>query len=122
MHPLLLLGGVGAAVWAWTTTKGGKLPPGQNPFDAFPLGVNGADPVSTNVYTASSGRRYTITTFAASDGRTYAVAQKKGDVDWLSYFLSTNTGGRVLWAANADHAEEIDGMLADFSLTRGGVT
>ncbi len=116
-HPLIMLGG---AALLWLTQKGGggaaRLPPGQGPFDAFPVGVNGGEILSADLFQASSGHRYKVTGFGVADGRTYYVAQKQGDVDWLSYFL-TAAGVRTLWAANADQHSEIDEMKRDFQLS-----
>jgi predicted secreted hydrolase len=117
MLPLLLIAGAGAGV-AWLG-KGRKLPPGQNPFDAFPLGVDGSRALTVQRFKASSGCRYKLSGFSVADGRTYVVAEKQGDVDWLSYFVVPTSGERTLWAANADKHEEIAGMLADFQLSGG---
>ena len=118
MHPLLLLAGAGAAALMWLGKSAAKLPPGQNPFDAFPLGVDGAAPLSVDVFQGSSGHRYTVTGFGVADGRTYFVATKKGDVDWLSYFVAPS-GARALWSANADKHSELDEMKRDFQLAVG---
>jgi hypothetical protein len=116
MHPLLLLAGAGALWLAKGASSSAKLPPGQGPFDAFPVGVDGSTVLSADVFQGSSGHRYKVTGFSVADGRTYYVAQKQGDVDWLSYFL-TAAGGRTMWAANADQHGEIDEMKRDFQLS-----
>jgi hypothetical protein len=119
MNPVFVLAGLGAATFAALASRGRKLPPGQNPFDAFPPGVD-PHPLGTELVTASSKRRYAVTHFAHFDGRVYYVAQTKGDVDWISYFVQP-TGARALWAANADHLEEIETMKRDFELPAGGL-
>jgi hypothetical protein len=116
MNPLFVLAGIGAAAYAATVAKGRALPPGQNPFDAFPPGVD-ATPVGVDLITTTGNRRYKVSRFTHSDGRTYAVAEKKGDVDWLSYFYDPKTESKALWAANADKHEDIDEMKRDFELT-----
>jgi hypothetical protein len=115
MSPILLLAGLGAAAFAAMVAKGKKLPDGENPFDAFPPGVD-SRPIGSELVTASSMRRYKVTSFRSADGRGYFVAETKGDVDWLSYFLTPSTGARALWAANADNPEDIDAMQRDFQL------
>jgi hypothetical protein len=116
MIPLLLLGAAGAAGFALLASKQKRLPDGQNPFDAFPPGIDGSDPVAREVVTASSKRSYVVTSFTSADGRIYYVAERKGDVDWVSYFFDPTTSMRTLWAANADKDEDISAMKLDFNL------
>lgn len=118
MLPILLLLGAGAYALSGGSRR---LPPGQNPYDAFPLGVNSAAPLAVQQFKGSSGKRYKVTAFGCADGRTYFVAEKRGDVDWLSYFVDAG-GARSEWAANADKHEEIDEMRRDFDLAGGAVT
>lgn len=116
MHPVVMLAGVGAAAYAALTASQRKLPPGQNPFDVFPPGVDVNGLIGVDVVTTSSRRKYKVTTFPHADGRVYYVAEKKGDVDWLSYFLDPMTNARTLWAANADKVEDVEAMKRDFNL------
>jgi hypothetical protein len=120
--PILLLA-LGAGAFALArNSSAGKLPPGQNPFDSYPLGVNSAAPILVEDFTGSSGHTYKVTAFAAADGRTYFVAEKRGDIDWCSYFVSPNGHARALVTINADEHAEIAEMLADFQLAGGAVT
>lgn len=118
--PLLLLAiGAGAAALA-RSAGGGKLPPHQQPFYSFPPGFDGAEPIALPDFLGSSGHSYKVTGFNAADGRTYYVAEKRGDIDWVSYVVLSN-GQRQRWAVNADQHAEIEQMLADFQLP-GAVT
>lgn len=111
---LVLLGGLGLAAGLYFARP--RLLHGQGPFDAFPAGVDGSRRIGEDHVTASSKRAYKVSSFRHSDGRLYFVAEKKGDVDWIAYFYTPQTGQRQFWAANADKLEEIDEMRADFDV------
>lgn len=115
MNPLFVLAGIGAAVWGGLIARR-KLPEGQRPFDNFPPGVSADSRIGVEVFEASSKRRYTVTSFAAADGRKYYVAEKKGDVDWISWLLSP-AGVRTIWGASADKTDDVAGMQLDFDIS-----
>jgi len=118
MLPVVLaLGGLG-----FIMHRAQRLPPGERPFDAFPIGVDHSAALSKPIdFKASSGKRYRLTTFGMADGGRYAVAEKRGDVDWISFTVDPR-GQRTRVYANADKHEEIAEMVADFQLDGGAVT
>jgi len=123
MTPIVVLASLGVAAISALVYSGRKLPAGQNPFDAFPPGVDGSSRLGSEIVTGSSRRRYVVTWFPGSmpgapAGVTYYVAETKGDVDWISYFLMPD-GSRRLWAANADNLEDVETMKRDFEVTSG---
>ena len=114
--PVLLLVGLGLAGAGFALTQK-RLPDGQNPFDDFPPGVDRSRKLGVDHVTASSGQKYTVTSFKHADGRIYYVAQKVGDaLDWISYFHVPATGKRQIWHRNGDTMADIQGMLSDFQM------
>lgn len=114
--PIVLLIGAGLAGAGYLMATQKRLPEGQNPFDDFPPGVDRTKPIAVEQVKASSGNRYKVTSFRHSDGRLYYVAEKVGDVDWISYFFTPGTGVRQRWHANADNTSDLAGMAADFDM------
>lgn len=117
MFHALMIAGVGAGFALLRSRR--RLPDGQRPFDAFPDGVV-REPLRSEVVTVSSGRRYKVTSFASIDGRTYYVAELRGDVDWLSYLQAPGNPDRELWGANADRVEDVAAMRRDFNVSIEG--
>lgn len=123
MLPVVLLA-LGAGALA-ARRKPARLPPGQGPFDAFPIGVNSEAPIHVEPVQGESGHRYSVSSFAAANGGVYCVAQKKGDVDWISFIISPGGSPRTRYAASADQMGEVEEMTRDFGLVVpavGGVT
>ncbi len=117
-HPILFLGAVGAAGFGLMSATRRRLPPEERPFHSFPPGVESSEPLRVDVVSTSSTRRYKVTSFASADGRTYYVAELKGDVDWISYLQSTE-GTRQFWGGNADNVGDVDAMKRDFNVGEG---
>lgn len=112
MQGLLVLG-FGAVLGAfWLLGKRYKA--GEGPFDRLPAGVSGK-PSATRLETVTDGTRYRVYDWPiGADGRSFHVAEVKGENRWISFWL-VPTGQRIMVASLAD-ASTLNDLRKDWAV------
>jgi hypothetical protein len=98
MQALLTIG-FGLAFWAlWRI--GQRYREGEAPFDRLPAGVSRV-PLGSRVETVADGTRYLVYFWPVdAAGRTFHVAEVKGQRAWISFWLEPS-GKRTLYQSLA---------------------
>lgn len=97
MHALLVLGFAAAFGALWLV--GNRYKAGEGPLDRLPPGLT--RPPTVRVETVADGTRYRVWDFASPDGRSFHVAEVKGEPRWVSFWLDPRTGKRTLYLSLA---------------------
>ena len=121
ISPILILGGIGAALFLTGRRKtigadsfaGYAI--GEGPFDSFPSGTDDVV-TSINNVKSSAGNSYTVHEFKRGEQRYYVAVRADASKDWVGYLFDPIAKTRVLYRANAESTSGVDALKKDFGL------
>ena len=105
-----------AAAFGLFWLLGNRYKRGEGPFDQLPTGVPRA-PSVTRLETVADGTRYRVYDFPiGAGGRSFHVAEVKGENAWVSFWLDPATGKRTFVAALAGVAAPLNDLRKDWAV------